>query len=97
MNREDVEALLAACSRDRIGPHPDNETLASLCRRWLAVEDAEIGRRYAVADDDWIVTPDEDGGVDHPYVRVRIVPDGAADRLLQQEPTNQPQEGKSNA
>lgn len=40
MNREDVEALLAACERDRIGPHPSNETLAALCRRWLAVEDA---------------------------------------------------------
>lgn len=42
MNREDVEALLAACERDRIGPHPSNETLAALCRRWLAVEDAQI-------------------------------------------------------
>lgn len=42
MNREDVEALLAACERDRIGPHPSNETLAALCRRWLEVEDAEV-------------------------------------------------------
>lgn len=40
MRREDVEALLAACERDRIGPHPSNETLAALCRRWLTVEDA---------------------------------------------------------
>lgn len=41
MNREDVEALLAACERDRIGPHPSNETLAALCRRWLAVDEAD--------------------------------------------------------
>lgn len=75
MNREDVEALLAACERDRIGPHPSNETLAALCRAWLALDSAPAGRLYAVADDDWIVTPDEDGGVDHPYVRVRIVPE----------------------
>lgn len=42
MKREEVEALLAACERDYIGPHPDNETLAALCRRWLEVEDAQI-------------------------------------------------------
>lgn len=40
VDRQEVEALLEACERDRIGPHPDNDTLAALCRAWLAVEDA---------------------------------------------------------
>jgi len=30
IKREEVEALLAACERDRIAPHPDNEVLAEL-------------------------------------------------------------------
>jgi len=42
IDRKEVEEMLAACERDRIGPHPSNETLAALCRRWLAVEDAEV-------------------------------------------------------
>jgi 4-hydroxyphenylpyruvate dioxygenase-like putative hemolysin len=45
--------------------------LAELARR---VEEAAVGRRYAHAEDDWIVTPDEDGGVTFPYQRVRIMP-----------------------
>lgn len=72
MNREDVEALLAACERDRIGPHPSNETLAALCRRWLAVEDAPCavagqspGRFYYVGGS----APVEHGQ------RVRLVPE----------------------
>lgn len=40
VERQEVEALLQACKRDRIGPHPDNETLAALCRAWLAVQEA---------------------------------------------------------
>ena len=42
IDRKEVEEMLAACERDRIGPHPSNETLAALCRRWLAVEDAPV-------------------------------------------------------
>ena len=60
-----------------IGYWPRTSTLnavlreaAELARR---VEEATAGRRYARAKDDWIVTPDEDGGVDFPYQRVRIV------------------------
>lgn len=74
MNREDVEALLAACERDRIGPHPSNETLAALCRRWLAVEDAP---KAVVECNDakgaWLIAAD-----DAPFSRgqrVRIVPE----------------------
>lgn len=72
MKREDVEALLAACERDRIGPHPSNETLAALCRRWLTVEDAPCavagqspGRFYYVGGS----APVEHGQ------RVRLVPE----------------------
>ena len=45
--------------------------LAELARK---VEGATIGRRYARSKNDWIVTPDEDGGVTFPYQRVRIMP-----------------------
>lgn len=80
MNREDVEALLAACERDRIGPHPSNETLAALCRRWLEVEDAPVGRLDIVRDDfddaevvEIVMDPNH---VSHlQYQRVRIVPE----------------------
>lgn len=44
---------------------------AALARK---VEGATIGRRYARSKNDWIVTPDEDGGVTFPYQRVRIMP-----------------------
>jgi len=52
VERKEVEALLQACKRDRIGPHPDNETLAALCRAWLAVQDApEVEVREASFSD----------------------------------------------
>lgn len=38
------------------------------------VEGATVGRRYTRSKDDWLVTPDEDGGVTFPYQRVRIMP-----------------------
>jgi hypothetical protein len=40
IDRAEVEEMLAACERDRIGPHPGNETLAALCRLALEVMDA---------------------------------------------------------
>lgn len=40
IDRAEVEEMLAACERDRIGPHPGNETLAALCRMALEVLDA---------------------------------------------------------
>lgn len=42
IERGEVEDMLSACERDRIGPHPGNETLAELCRTWLAVQDAPV-------------------------------------------------------
>lgn len=72
MKREDVAALLRACKRDRIGPHPDNETLAALCRAWLALDGAAVavagqspGRFYYVGGS----APVEHGQ------RVRLVPE----------------------
>lgn len=76
MKREDVEALLAACERDRIGPHPSNETLAALCRRWLAVEDAPVVT-FWLGDHDGVYEVDspEEGDSIKPGQRVRIVPE----------------------
>jgi hypothetical protein len=87
MKREDVEALYARVLRDADSAagrgvkladmtfSVEGDILEALCRRWLAVEEAAVGRRYSHAEDDWIVTPDEDGGVTIPYQRVRIVPE----------------------
>lgn len=44
---------------------------ATLVRK---VESATVGRRYTRTENDWLVTPDEDGGVTFPYQRVRIMP-----------------------
>ena len=74
VERQEVEALLAACERDYIGPHPDNDTLAALCRAWLAIQDAPAGIFYinnvreAFEADDWQAALRLDGK------RVRIVP-----------------------
>lgn len=78
MNRKDVQALLQACERDRIGPHPDNETLAALCRAWLALDGAPEGRLgIGPIDDDGdmveiVMDPDTVRHLHHR--RVRIVP-----------------------
>jgi hypothetical protein len=86
MNREDVEALRARMLNEanNVAGHGvkladmtfsvEGDILEALCRAWLALDGATVGRRYAPAEDDWIVTPDEDGGVDFPYQHVLIVP-----------------------
>lgn len=78
MNRKDVQALLQACGRDRIGPHPDNETLAALCRAWLALDEAPEGRLDVGPIDDngdmveIVIDADTIKHLNHR--RVRIVP-----------------------
>ena len=76
IERKEVEALLAACERDYIGPHPDNDTLAALCRAWLALEGTPV---RDVVGQQWDDVFAREGNVVwcsdlHPGQRVRIVP-----------------------
>src|SRR5690606_11650368 len=74
IDRKEVEEMLSACERDRIGPHPSNETLAALCRAWLALDGAVAGDvECSDAKGAWLVVAN-----DAPLTkgqRVRIVPE----------------------
>ena len=89
MNREDVGAILRDVleSAERAGVEPgdmsfrvEGDYLAALCRLWLAVEDAPVGRLDIVRDDfddaevvEIVMDPNH---VSHlQYQRVRIVPE----------------------
>ncbi len=89
MRREEVEALLHdidltadehKCQPADVTFEIEGDILAALCRRWLAVEDAPVGRldivRVDFDDADMVEIVMDPNHVSHlQYERVRIVPD----------------------
>lgn len=70
VERQEVEEILESALRITGSPDVDNDTLAALCRAWLAVDEAPVGE---VVDSSFggviYSVPPELGGQ-----RVRIVP-----------------------
>lgn len=78
VERQEVEEILESALRITGSPDVDNETLAALCRAWLAVQDApEVWvSESAVKGEGWQMFGADGFGVTLPFEdtqRVRIV------------------------
>lgn len=77
VERQEVEALLALveAEKGRWSPHVPAPTLAALCRAWLAVQNAPVGKyEYVVSDVAYIHFDNEGDAPSWSENRVCIVP-----------------------